>query len=628
MPIRSIVIGTAGHIDHGKTALVRALTGVDTDRLPEEKRRGITIDLGFASLDAVAADGAPLRISFVDVPGHKNFIRNMLAGAGCIDAVLLVVSAEEGIKPQTEEHLSICSLLGVRRGLTVITKTDAVSAARLEEIHIETKAFLKGTFLDGVILPVSARTGAGLQDLRRALLSLAEHPGSSYPDHLPRLPIDRAFAMKGFGTVVTGTLLSGSISIGETLALEPGGRAVRVRGLQSHGRSEESVCSGSRVAINLAGIDASEVSRGQLLVPPDTLTAASIIDVEASLLPGVRSLKHRAQVHFHAFTADTLATVSLYDHRPVEAAARQLMRLRLHSPQVLVPGDRFVLRQCSPAATIGGGVVVDAHPLPNLRKAKCLVWLEAVNGAQFAHQLLLRIARRGAAGISLSGLTAETGLTSDALLRFMEPLLNQNRLVLIPGDLLVTNEVLRAAFENITNRLKTDATSSGTRRAELQNQTGLSKELFDFSIEKLARERKLRLNREFVSPFESEAQAIGKDRAAMTAIADAYHAAGLAAPQAAEVAATLKLSDAEMRRLMTLLLRDRILIRMGAEALYIHQNALAQLRVQVSELRGQTLDVTRFKQLTGLTRKYAIPLLEYLDRERVTRKVGDRRLVL
>jgi selenocysteine-specific elongation factor len=552
----------------------------------------------------------------------------MLAGAGCIDAVLLVISAEEGIKPQTEEHLSICTLLGVRRGLTVITKSDAVGAARLEEVCSETKAFLKRTFLDGIILPVSARARTGLEDLRRELLSLAENPDAGHPDHLPRLPIDRAFAMKGFGTVVTGTLLSGTISVGETLTVEPGGRAVRVRGLQTHGHAEERVHFGTRVAINLAGIDASEVSRGQTAVPPDTLNAVSIIDVEAALLPEVRSLKHRAQVHFHAFTADTLATVSLYDYRPVEAGTRRLIRLRLHSPQVLVPGDRFVLRQCSPAATIGGGVVVDAHPLPNLRKSKCLVWLEAVNGAPLALQLLLRVARRGNAGITFSGLTAETGLNSGALLRLMGPLINQNRLVQIPGDLLVTTDVLRAGVENITKRLKTDAASSGIRRAELQNQTGLSKELFDFLIEKLARGQKLRLNGEFVRQFESDAQTIGKDQAKLAAIADIYQAAGLVAPQAAEVAAMLQLSDAEMRRLMTLLLRDRILIKMGSEALYIHLSSLAQLRARISQLRGQTLDVTRFKQLTGLSRKYAIPLLEYLDRERVTRKDGDQRLVL
>jgi len=628
MPTRSIVIGTAGHIDHGKTALVRALTGVDTDRLPEEKRRGITVDLGFASLDAVTADGTPLRISFVDVPGHKLFIRNMLAGAGCIGAVLLVVSAEEGIKPQTQEHLAICDLLGVRHGLTAITKIDSVDAPRLESVRFETSTFLSGTFLDGRILPVSARTGAGLEDLRRELLFLAMQPVAAREDHLPRLPIDRAFVMKGFGTVVTGTLLSGAIRVGDILTLEPGSRAVRVRGLQTHGRPEQVVGSGSRVALNLTGIDVSEVSRGQTLVPPETLTAVSVVDVEGVLLPGVRSLKHRAQVHFHAFTADALATVSLYDYHPIEAGTRRLIRLRLHSPQILVPGDRFVLRQCSPAGTIGGGIVMDAHPLPNLRKGKCLAWLETMLGASLEQQLRLRVARRGVKGLTARGLIAETGLTSEAVLRFIGSKLNRNQIVRIHGDLLVASEFLASAIESVAERLKVGAAPMGLRQSELRNQIGFCKELFDFVIEKLEREQKLRLIGELIYPYDSDSKAAAHDRAELTAIAAAYEAAGLAAPQASEVAAKLNLSETEMRRLMTLLLRDRILIRMGTDALYIHQSVLVQLKAQVGKLRGQTLDVAGFKQMIGLSRKYAIPLLEYLDRERVTRKVGEQRLVL
>jgi selenocysteine-specific elongation factor len=627
MPIRSVVIGTAGHIDHGKTALVRALTGVDTDRLPEEKRRGITIDLGFASLDAVA-DNSPVRVSFVDVPGHKLFIRNMLAGAGCVDAVLLVISAEEGVKPQTEEHLAICNLLGVSRGLTAITKVDAVSPARLEAVHAKIRAFLRGTFLEGNIFPVSAHTGGGLKELREELLSLAMQPVAGYLNHLPRLPIDRAFAMKGFGTVVTGTLLSGPISIGEALTLEPGSRGVRVRGLQTHGRAEESVHSGSRVALNLAGVEVSEVTRGQTLVAQDTLTAASTIDVEVALLPGVRSLKHRADVHFHAFTADTLATISLYDYRPVEAGTRRLMRLRLSSAQVLAPGDRFVLRQCSPACTIGGGVVIDAHPLPNLKKAKCLEWLEVVHEASLEQQLFLRVARRGVAGLTVHRLMAETGLNREALIRLVGPLMSNNQLAWISGDLLITAEALNAAMEQIVNRLKPGASSAELKRAELRSLTGLCKEAFDFVIEKLTRERTVRLNGELIYACESESNAMVPDRAELSAIAAVYNAAGLTSPPTAEVAAQLNLSETEMRRLMTLLLRERTLVKMGAEAVYIHQNALAQLRATMSKLRGQPLDVTGFKQLTGLSRKYAIPLLEYLDRERVTHKDGDRRWVL
>jgi len=629
--VKSVVIGTAGHIDHGKTTLVHALTGVDTDRLPEEKRRGITIDLGFASLDAHALDNTPLRISFVDVPGHKLFIRNMLAGAGCIDAVLLVISAEEGIKPQTEEHLAICGLLGVRRGLTVVTKVDAVSPDRLEEVCSEILAFLSGTFLDeshACVLPVSARTGQGLNELRRELLSLATKISGNNPDHLPRLPIDRAFVMKGFGTVVTGTLLSGEFHVGESLALEPGGRSVRVRGMQTHGHAEEYARAGSRVALNLAGIEVSDANRGQALVPERTLSAVTTIDVDAMLLPDSTIVKHRSRVHFHAFTADTLATVSLYRYETAEPGTRRLMRLRLQKPVVLVPGDRFVLRSCSPASTIGGGHVLDAHPLPNLRKAKCLSWLEALQSASLEEQLFMRVARRGVAGLTLRELVAETGLTLEALQRITQSLISSKRLLNITGDMQLTSEAAEIATSNIAVVLKKDAKADGLKRSELKSQTGLRTEIFDFLLEKLVGEQKLRLQNELIYLAASGPHVADADLESRFAIASIYEAAGLAAPSSSEVATRLNLKEREMRRLMTFLLREKVLIKMGTDEVYIHNSALERLRDQVRDLRGQTVDVAHFKQLTGLSRKYAIPLLEYLDRERITRKVGDKHLVL
>ena len=625
--VKSVVIGTAGHIDHGKTTLVRALTGVDTDRLPEEKRRGITIDLGFASMDASAPDRSPLRISFVDVPGHKLFIRNMLAGAGCVDAVLLVISAEEGVKPQTEEHLAICRLLGVRRGLTVITKIDAVSSSRFEEVYFDIRTFLNGTFLEGdraTILPVSARTGQGLDELRRELISLAMNTSANNPDHLPRLPLDRAFVMKGFGTVVTGTLLSGEFHEGETLTLEPGNRSVRVRGMQTHGRPEEHARSGSRVALNLAGIEVSEASRGQTLVAQETLTAVTTIDVEASLLLTSSTLKHRSRVHFHAFTSNTLATVSLYGYNAVEPGPARFMRLRLDKPVVLVPGDRFVLRQCSPAATIGGGVVFDAHPLPNMRKARCLTWLEALKEASPEEQLFLRVERCGTAGITMSKLMAEIGITREAIYRITEQLVSGKRLLRVANDTLLTIQARATAMDNVTSRLKSD----GIKRSELKSQTALNTEIFDFVIEHLAREKRLRLQDERAFLPGPESQLPNEDLKLQTAIASIYQAAGLAAPASSEVAAGLGLKEADMRRLMTLLLRDKILVKMGADALYVHNRALEQLRTKMREFRGHTIDVARFKQITGLSRKYAIPLLEYLDRQRITRKDNDQRLVL
>jgi selenocysteine-specific elongation factor len=630
-PTKSIVIGTAGHIDHGKTTLVRALTGVDTDRLPEEKRRGITIDLGFAFLDAVGPDDSSRRISFVDVPGHSLFIRNMLAGAGCIDAVLLVISAEEGVKPQTEEHLAICTLLGVRRGLTVVTKADAVSAARLEQVCSEIRTFLSDTFLgesDAGILPVSAHTGQGLNELRRELLSLAMSATAHSPDHLPRLPLDRAFVMKGFGTVVTGTLLSGELHVGESLTLEPGSRTVRVRGMQAHGHPEEHVQSGSRVALNLAGIEVAEVSRGQTLVLEGTLTSTTTIDVDAMLLPGSFVVKHRSRVHFHAFTSDTLATVSLYGQEAAEPGSRRLIRLRLQQPIVLMPGDHFVLRQCSPASTIGGGRVLDAHPLPNLRKAKRSAWLESTKDASHEEQLLLRVARRGVAGLTVGELMAETGLTRKALERSVEPLVSGKQLLRIPNDILLSNGSAEIAISDILGRLKTNAKSDGLKRSELKSQTNLNAVIFNFLVDTLARGQKIRLQDERIYPIGPQSEGADPDLKQRSAIAAIYEAAGLAAPSSSEVATKLGLKESEMRRLITLLLRERTLVKIGTDAPLIHDGALERLRGRVRELRGQTLDVAGFKQLTGLSRKYAIPLLEYLDRERLTRKNGDTRLVL
>ena len=631
MPLRSVVIGTAGHIDHGKTALIGALTGIDCDRLIEEKRRGITIDLGYASMDAVAPDETPLRISFVDVPGHKLFIRNMLAGAGCVAAVLLVVSAEEGIKPQTEEHLAICHLLGMQRGVVAITKVDAVSLERLEEVSAQVHSFLDGSFLarsHSAIIGVSAHTGEGLEHLRRELLSLATETVAGYPDQPLRLPLDRAFVMKGFGTVVTGTLLSGELKVGQLLTLEASGREVRVRGMQIHNHAEKFAQAGTRVALNLAGVDAVEVSRGQTLVEDQTLSAVDIIDVEATLLPGCAALKHRAIVHFHAFTSDTVATVSLHGYNAVEPGEPRLLRLKLSEPVVLVPGDRFVLRQASPASTIGGGRILDAHPIPNLRKAKCLAWLQQLQNASVAQQLLLRIDRRGHAGIEYSELSREMGLEREALRRLTRPMLQLGSLLEILRELLITREHVDSAIESLRSVLQPHSSSLGSRRAELKDQLGLRTEVFDFVIQQQVTAGKLSVAGELIYKPQADVAVPPTQSTILTAIAEEFRSAGLATPLIAEVAARLELSAAEIRRHMTTLLRNKTLVKMGNDEVYIHHEALYALRAQLAGMRGKTLDVSGFKQLTGVTRKYAIPLLEYLDRERITRKDGDRRLIL
>ncbi len=625
---RSVVIGTAGHIDHGKTALVRALTGVDADRLPEEKRRGITIDLGFASFEAPAPDGLPIRISFVDVPGHSHFIRNMLAGAGCVPAVMLVVAANEGIMPQTVEHLAICELLGISHGITVITKADTVNESRLDDVTRSIEAFLQGTFLDkdhAPIVPVSAATGGGLETVRAELLNLAirTHVGTS--ESVLRMPLDRSFIMKGFGNVVTGTLLSGTIHDGQILQLEPGSRVVRVRGLQTHGRSERSAHLGSRVAVNLSGVEVIDVHRGQTLVEPDTLYAVDTIDVEVRLLESATALKHRASIHFHAFTSETMGSVSLYSHEAVQPGTVRLMRIKLTEKIVLVPGDRFVLRQPSPAGTIGGGRVLDAHPELRQRKAATLVWLEQLKTSSPTQQIILRVDRRKMNGITLNALSRETGLTVDAIRRTVTPALVSGNVLLISDDLFLSREPFLAASHAITTRLQDGQL---VKSSELRSQTSLDPTVFDFVMSSLIREHRVQLRDEMVSLCSGAAQPSEMETERLATIVHEYEAAGLASPSVVELAQRLRLKENEMRHFITLLQRNKTLVRMGSDDLFIHAEALKQLAVQLAALRGSLIDVAHFKQLTGVSRKYAIPLLEYLDRQRITRKQGDQRLVL
>jgi selenocysteine-specific elongation factor len=623
----SVVIGTAGHIDHGKTTLVRALTGIDTDRLPEEKRRGITIDLGFASFKPRTSNGSPIRISFVDVPGHSAFIRNMLAGAGCVPAVMLVVAANEGIMPQTVEHLAICDLLGITHGLTVITKTDAVSVAQLQDVTGSVERFLEGTFLardHAPVVPASAATGAGLDSVRAELLNLAIRTHIETSDALTRMPLDRSFVMKGFGAVVTGTLLSGIIRDGETLHLQPGDRAVRVRGLQSHGESVPQVQSGSRVAVNLSGIDATEIHRGQTLVAPRTVFPVDTLDVEVRLLQTAPELKHRATIHFHAFTSETMASVSLLNHEAVQPGTVRLMRLKLAEPSVLVPGDRFVLRQPSPAGTIGGGRVLDAHPLHRQRKSATQAWLEKLRSVSPNAQLSLRVARREAGGITLEALSAETGLTRDAIRIRIGPAIESGEIHLISKNLLLSRDGYLAASRAIVARLKLGERKS----SELWGQAALSHPVFDFVIDSLVHQKKIQIRDETASIYTAGAPMANPERERLAAIAHAYEESGLAAPSVLELARQCNIQETEMRRLVTALLRDRIIVRMGSDDLFIHSAALSRLTARLAPLRGSLMDVASFKQLTGLTRKHAIPLLEYLDRQRITLKQDDRRLIL
>jgi selenocysteine-specific elongation factor len=629
---KSVVIGTAGHIDHGKTALIRALTGIDTDRLPEEKRRGITIDLGFASLEISAPDGSPVLMSFIDVPGHARFVRNMLAGAGSIDAVLLIISAEEGVKPQTEEHLAICSILGIQRGITVLTKIDAVSQSRLDEVQSSVRQFLSTTSLaSSPIVGASARTRHGLDILRRELAELAARIPSRNSDSLMRLPVDRAFTMAGFGTVVTGTLISGSVSVGEELAIEPGARAAKVRGIQVHSRGTVKAEAATRAALNLTRIEAEELQRGDTLVEPASIVAVDTIDAEVTLLRSAPNLKHRGAVHFHAFASECMAAVSLYGYRSLEPGSTGMARIKLSKPIVLLPSDRFVLRNGSPIMTIGGGNVLDAHPLARLNKANSHDWLQRIGRAALDQQLVLRVARRGTSGISVAALSLETGLKANSLRTLLAPALRDERLLLLNDNLLLTTEVMKEAVLLVRRQFEIrtkDALSSGVKRSELRSKTRLTAVIFDQALSVLERDKKLRILSEMLFPPESAAPLSIREQDQLLAVSRAFEKSGLAVPSQSLLATELAIDPAQLRRIITALLRSKTLVRLGDDSLCVHQTALADLKKVIQAFRGQTIDIARFKDLAGVSRKYAIPLLEYLDRERVTRKEGDRRTVL
>lgn len=632
--MKSVIVGTAGHIDHGKSALVKALTGTDPDRWEEEKRRGITIDLGFASLDLSAPSGEPIRIGFVDVPGHERFVRNMLAGAGGMDIVLLIVSADEGIKPQTREHFDICRLLSIRRGITIITKSDLVDSETLEVVRMEVADFVRGSFLENApMLPVSALAGTGLEDLRSTLGKIAaEVPAKSAS--LPfRLPIDRVFTMKGFGTVVTGTLISGSIGRDQEVEVLPDRRRARVRGIQTHGVAEERAFAGQRTALNLAGVTTEELWRGQMLVLPDTLRSSVTVDVWLTMLPNARPLKQRAPVHVHAFTAETVAQVATIDGDLMASGASGYAHLHLANPMALVPGDRFIIRQFSPLVTIGGGVVLDNAPRWRRRDvAQQLEFLETVRAGDGSVALMARIARRAEEGLLLSEALAETGWTETRVQEVAEQLSREGR-VLRSGSLLVSRADIEQATEDVRFVLERfhnqNPLAPGISREELREKSALSAVSFELVLRLLTSSGKAEVQGELVRLHGRGVQMKDDEAEAKQVIEAAFSSAGLKVPALKEVMAGLKIDRARAQKIVTLLLRDRVLVKLSDELVF-HRDALDELKQKVRGMRSQTpqIDVARFKDATGVSRKYAIPLLEYLDRERVTRRVGDVRQIL
>jgi selenocysteine-specific elongation factor len=619
--MKSIVVGTAGHIDHGKTALVKALTGIDADRLEEEKRRGITIDIGFAHLQLTP----DLRLGFVDVPGHERFVKNMLAGVGGIDLLLFVVAADESIKPQTREHFDICRLLGIRRGIVALTKSDLVDPELVDLVRLEMEEFTAGSFLEGApIVAVSSTTGAGLPDLRRELERMARAVAEKDAAGHFRLPIDRSFSVKGFGTVVTGTLVSGSVRKEQEVELYPTGRRLRVRGVQVYGKAAEVAKAGERTALNLADIDPAEIARGMTLAPAGRFQATRHLDCRLDLLPSAKPLKHRAPVHFHAGTAEIEAEVRMLGTTAaLKPGGSAFARLVLREPALLLPGDRFIIRMFSPVVTIGGGVVLDTAGVRYRKADKPAERLEILAGADVDARVALLV-RESGHGMSIPQIVARTGLRESDIATAGFVVLKQPQTWLVDrGWFQSTRERLARVLREYHQKqpLLPGIAKQDLRARELPDAPPFLLDAILADAKEIAVEGetvRLRAHRVVLKKDEEQARA---------KIESAFEQAGLAVPAVAEVLAKSGVEAARARSLLQILIREKRLARVS-EDLVFHHAAIGKLRELLAAHKGKRFNVAAFKEWTGISRKYAIPLLEFLDREHVTRREGDERLVL
>ncbi len=645
--MKRIIVGTAGHIDHGKTSLVKALTGVDADRLKEEKERGITIDIGFADLTV-----GDVHFGFVDVPGHERFVKNMLAGAHGIDLVMLVVAADESVMPQTREHFDICRLLEVKSGLVVVTKADLVDEELLQLVEAEVADFVAGSFLEGApVLRVSSRTGAGVDELKKTLSRLAAKARERDENAVARLPIDRAFTIKGFGTVVTGTLIAGRIRAGDELEILPpisssgsssGGR--RARGLQVHGKSTQEALAGERVAVNLQGIELGEVERGQTLAPAGRLRTSSMLDARLQLLKSApRGLRARSRVRLHIGAAEVLARVVPLGRSELAPGASCFAQLRLETPTLALPGDHFIVRAYSPVVTIGGGVVIDALPHKHrLREAaQAASWLEKLEAADEVERIALLIEMAGERGMNRDEIAARSG-SSDEVIKRAAAAITKARRALTASQTPktgLTPLIARPAFEDLAGRVRAtlkefhrkSPLESGMGREEIREKifARLPPDIFRAVIANLVERNEVVAEKDLLRLSSHRVALSAEEQAAKDRLAALFAEAGLQPAPLEEAVAQSGVDAARAQRFAQMLINSGELVRVAG--LVFHRSALDGLRETLRRFKaehGPKLDVTAFKDLTGVSRKYAIPLLEYLDLQRVTRRSGDVREIL
>lgn len=616
--MKNIIVGTAGHIDHGKTSLVRALTGIDTDRLKEEKERGISIELGFANLTTPAG----LRIAFVDVPGHERFVKNMLAGVSGIDVVLFVIAADEAIKPQTREHFEICRLLGLERGVIALTKADLVEADWLELVQLEVEDFVRGSFLEGApMIPVSSVTGFGLDPLQEALIESAAGQTLRNSTRLPRLPLDRAFVMKGHGTVVTGTLKEGRLATESEVELYPSGRVARIRSIQVHGKSVKEALAGQRTAVNLAGVEVQDMERGFVAAPPGLLRSVRMLDAEVELLPQARALRDRAKVHFHTGTAEVTAELrTLTGGRQIEPGTRTWVRLALARETLVLPEDRFILRSFSPVTTIGGGTVMEIHPAARrLRRKGVAERLEHWKSLDSSGRISLLVTEQPT-GVDFATVQGRLGCDTTAIPKDIER----------AGNWLVATVNLKQLAGKLVDFLRehhrTRPLEPGLARESLRST--LLRDAPAPVMDLLLRHApSVKTEAEFLRLESHKVRFAGAEDAAAQAIEKAFADAAWAVPAVDEVLKSTQLDASKAKAVLAVLLRDKKLVRVGPDLIF-HAEALQSLKELLNTRKGMRFSVADFKDWTGVSRKYAIPLLEFLDREKITRRDGEARVVL
>jgi selenocysteine-specific elongation factor len=623
--MKSVILGTAGHIDHGKSSLVKALTGVDPDRLKEEKERGITIELGFANL--LYPDG--LSVGIVDVPGHERLIKNMLAGAGGLDIVLMVIAADEGIMPQSREHLAICELLKTKAGLIAVTKSDLVDGEWLTMVMNDIRVFVRGTFLaDAEIVAVSAKTGAGLDTLKDKIRDVALMVQPKLTEGLFRLPIDRVFTLKGFGTVVTGTALAGAITLDSHVEILPSKISSKVRGLQSHGRAVDKAYAGQRIGINLQGVDRELLKRGDVVVPPDRFTPTKSIDARVDMLRTAPELKSRSRVHFYAGTSETIARIVLYDRDALGPGESCYCQFRLEDPVVALSGDRYIIRRFSPLETIGGGEILDPQPVKRKRGAgtEDLVIFEK---GPLQDRTATKIRRSGFNGLTLSMLEGWLSGNLSAIHAATDHLL-KNGTVVKSSDVLFHKDVINAFREEVCSRLssfhKANPLKAGMPKEEAKTTIKMEPRIFNSLVELLddvvVEKEVLRL-KTFTVALSSGNEGDKKK------ILEALGKEGLQPPSKQELGQALALGDKELADLLRLLTREGALVRIN-DSMYItalqYEKMLDLLKGFFTNKRDMT--VAEFRDILGTTRKYALPFLEFLDSHRVTLRVGDTRRLM